>query len=271
MADRAIKRSFTRAVDEGSERLDRSLSSLLATGTVGGMDIGVGLLAYLLVLHQTGSDLLAALAFGVGFVVLTLAKSELFTENFLVPIVAVLAGRARAVSVGRLWAGTLVANLVGGLVIIALVVIGFPELDETVTEVARHYPEQGITGRSFALGILGGGIITLLTWVDRSVRETGPRIAAAWALGALLVLGPVNHSVVSSIEMFGALIVGAPFGVLDWLGITAWVILGNVLGGVLLVTPLRTLQVGASHVRREQDRSEREGSAPSPEPDLTGV
>ncbi len=271
MGERTLQRSFTRAVDEGSERLNRSLTSLLSTGAVGGSDIGVGLLAFLLVLHQTESHLLAALAFGTGFVVLTLARSELFTENFLVPIVAVLADRATVGQVVRLWVGTFVANLAGGFVIIALVVAGFPELHETLVEAAVFYPEQGIGLRSLALAVLGGVIITLMTWVQGSVREVGPKLIAAWLLGALLILGPVNHSVVGSIEMLGALLVGAPFGVLDWVGITSWIILGNIIGGVLLVTPLRTVQAGVDQLRREQDRAETKAEHPAPEPDLEGV
>ncbi len=266
MAERRLQRSFTRAVDEGSERLNRSTSSLLSTGAVGGMDIGVGLLAYLLVLHETGNHVVASLFFGLGFVILTLASSELFTENFLVPIVAVVAGRASVGQVLRLWVGTFAANLLGGAVLIALVVAGFPGLHDTLVEAAAFYPEQGIGLRSFALGALGGAVITLMTWVHRSVRDTGTKVAVSLALGALLVLGPLNHSVVGSIEMIGALLVGAPFGVLDWLGITAWIVLGNAVGGVILVTPLRTVQVGVEQVRREQDRAEEDAAQPAPTP-----
>ena len=53
---------------------------------------GVGVFALLLVEHATDNSLLGALAFGIGFIALTLANSELFTENFLVPVAAVAAG-----------------------------------------------------------------------------------------------------------------------------------------------------------------------------------
>jgi formate-nitrite transporter family protein len=60
---------------------------------MGGLDIGAGVLALLLVEHLTGSPLLGGLAFSIGFIALTLARSELFTENFLVPVAAVAARR----------------------------------------------------------------------------------------------------------------------------------------------------------------------------------
>jgi formate/nitrite transporter FocA (FNT family) len=56
---------------------------------VDGLDVGLGVLIYLVVKADTGDGLLAALAFG--FDALLLARSELFTENFLVPIIAAVA------------------------------------------------------------------------------------------------------------------------------------------------------------------------------------
>ena len=44
----------------------------------------------LVVRHETGSQLLGALAFGIGFITLVLAGSELFTENFMIPVAALV-------------------------------------------------------------------------------------------------------------------------------------------------------------------------------------
>ena len=57
-----VEEAFSRLVSEGSNRLDRPLVPLLATGFVGGIDVGVGVLAYLVVYHETGQPLLAAAA-----------------------------------------------------------------------------------------------------------------------------------------------------------------------------------------------------------------
>jgi formate/nitrite transporter FocA (FNT family) len=111
-----VEEAFDRLVSEGSNRLDRPLVPLLATGFVGGIDVGIGVLAYLVVYHETGQPLLAAAAFPIGFIALLLARSELFTENFLVPVTARIAGRGSWPQLVRLWLVTLAANLVGGLV-----------------------------------------------------------------------------------------------------------------------------------------------------------
>ncbi|MCW2685886.1 MAG: formate/nitrite transporter, partial [Mycobacterium sp.] len=94
-AERELASAFSRSVDEGCHRLERSLPELLATGAVGGIDVTFGVFALFIVEAATGNRLLAALAFGIGFIALTLARSELFTENFLLPIAAVVAHRQR--------------------------------------------------------------------------------------------------------------------------------------------------------------------------------
>ena len=69
-----IEEAFDRLVTEGGDRLSRPLLPLLSTGFLGGIDVGVGVLAYLVVRHETGSSLLGALAFTIGFVALLLSS-----------------------------------------------------------------------------------------------------------------------------------------------------------------------------------------------------
>lgn len=84
----------TATVVEGAKRSNRKWPELIATGFVGGVDVGLGILAMILVKQATGSDVLAGLAFGMGLLALKLAHSELFTEEFLLPLNAVIAGQA---------------------------------------------------------------------------------------------------------------------------------------------------------------------------------
>src|SRR5215211_5463335 len=133
--DERLRRTLERSIDDGQRRLERSWPSLAATGLVGGLDVGAGVLALLVVRYQTGSVLLGALAFGIGFIALTLSKSELFTENFLVPVTTVVARNGSVPALLRLWSVTAIMNLVGGWVVMALVISGFPELEETARSV----------------------------------------------------------------------------------------------------------------------------------------
>lgn len=240
-----VREVFREAVDEGVGRLHRSFPALLSTGTVGGLDVGVGVFALFLVLHQTGGNLLlGGIAFSVGFVILTLAGSELFTENFFVPVATVVAGRSTWWAVARLWAGTLVFNLVGGWIVMAIVMSAFPDLAGTAVDTGQHYLEIGIGWRSFALAMLAGMIITLMTWMEQ-VGSPGTRVVGAVIAGSLLAVGELNHSIVGSLELFAGLIAGAPYGYLDWFTVFAWATLGNVVGGIGLVTVLRLVQAEA--------------------------
>jgi formate/nitrite transporter FocA (FNT family) len=208
----------------------------------------MGVFGLLLVKQATGSDMAAALAFSIGFIAITLANSELFTEDFLVPIATLAAGHCTVWELLRLWVGTLVFNLIGGWVLMAFVIGGFEKLRPTAIAVATHYTQQGIGWTSFATAVLGGTVITLMTWMQQSTESVPGKLLAAIAASFLLAAGSLNHAIVVSIEMFAALHAGAPFGYLDWLGILGWACLGNIVGGIGLVTVLRLVQVGGDVV-----------------------
>ncbi len=241
--EQEVEEAFDRLVDEGEVRLARPLLALVSTGLLGGLDIGAGVLAYLLVDASTHNVLLAGAAFSIGFVALLLARSELFTENFLVPVTTVVAGKAGPLALIRLWVVTLVANLLGGWVITWLIMTARPDLKPTAISVGAHYAELGISLRSLALAVLAGAVITLMTRMQHSTDNLGVQLVPAILFGALLSAGQLFHCVLDSLLMFAALIAGAPFGYLDWLSALAWSALGNLVGGLVLVTALRLLRV----------------------------
>src|SRR3954468_1223003 len=105
------------SLDEGERRLSRHWTGLAATGFAGGIDVFFSVLMLAVVtgaLHEVlpehTAHAIASLTFGVGFVFITLGRAELFTENFLVPVGAVWAGRARSGRLLRMWVLTMVFN-----------------------------------------------------------------------------------------------------------------------------------------------------------------
>ena len=257
-ADTHLSHTFHRSMVVGEERLHRSTTNIVATGFLGGMDIGIGVLSLLVVLHATGSEMLAALAFASGFITLTLARSELFTENFLVPVTVVIVERRHGWRLMRLWAGTLLANWAGGALFVGLVMLALPDLDPVAIEVGEFYPELGIGVRSMASAMLGGVLITLMTWIQRASREATSRLLVAVVTGFLLAAPPLDHSVVGALEMFAGLFTGAaPYGWADAAGAAAWAVVGNLIGGLGLVTVLRLVQVGGETIDRERRAADR--------------
>jgi formate/nitrite transporter FocA (FNT family) len=238
----AIDRSFHQIVDEGSQRLHRTWRVMLVTGTFGGLEIGVGVMAYLAILHETGSHLLGGVGFGIGFMALLLAKSELFTENFLVPITAALAGEARWAQLLKLYVATLVTNLISGWLFMWLVVLAFPQWAAVLTESAEHYVSAPIGVRSICLAVLGGSTITLMTRMQHGTTSEVAKILAGFAGGFLLAGLQLFHSILDSLLIFGAIHAGAPIGYVDWLRWFLYTVIFNVLGGLALVTSLRLVR-----------------------------
>jgi formate/nitrite transporter FocA (FNT family) len=239
-----LEEAFDRLVGEGHERLDRPLLPLLSTGLLGGVDVGVGVLIYLVVQAETDNHLLASMAFTIGFVALLLANSELFTENFLVPVISVVAKVGTFAQLIRLWVVTLVANLVGGFAMAGMIVVALPDVRAVAVESGSHYAHLGVSWRSFFLAVLAGAVITLLTRMQSATQNLGVRLVPAVLMSFVLVGAELFHSVLDSILMFAGLWTGdADYGYLDWLGALGWSAFGNLVGGLVLVTGIRLLRV----------------------------
>src|SRR6476469_4067117 len=237
-----LAEAFDRIVSEGAQRLHRTWREVLTTGLAGGLEVATGVVALLAVYAETGSHLLAGIAFGIGFIALMLARSELFTEGFLVPVTAVVAGRASVGQLAKLWAGTLLANLVGGWLVMGLVVRALPELGKTAVESATTFVDAPLDLRSVCLAVLAGSFITLMTRMQHGADSEVGKVAAAIA-GAFLLAGlMLFHSILDSLIIFGALHAGAPFGYGDWLAWFWYTVLLNMVGGLGVVTLLRLVR-----------------------------
>ena len=252
-AEDQLTEAFDTIVSEGAQRLHRTWREVLTTGLAGGLEVATGVLALFAVLHETGSHLLAGLAFGIGFIALLLARSELFTEGFLVPVTAVVAGRASAAQLGKLWGGTLVANLAGGWVVTWLIIAAFPQFKQTAVESATTFVHAPLTIHSVCLALLAGSTMTLMTRMEHGTTSDPAKLVVAVAVAFLLAGLSLFHSILDSLIIFAGIHAGGPFGYGDWLAWFWYTALLNVAGGLLVVTVLRLL--------RSKDLIQRERSA----------
>lgn len=237
-----LKESFDKTIGEGAERLHRTMRNILVTGVFGGFEIGLGIMAYLAVMHETGNHLLAGLAFSIGLVALLLAHSELFTENFLMPVAAVVAKEGSLTQLAKLWGGTLVANLAGGWVFVWIVMQAFPQWSTVVSESAHHYVDAPFSLQVVALAVLGGSTITLMSRMQQGTSNDVARIVATIIGGFLLAGLQLFHSILDSLLIFAAIHSGADITYGQWLGWFGYTLLFNVLGGIILVTLLRLVR-----------------------------
>lgn len=251
-----LKESFDSTVEEGAERLHRTFRNIIVTGVFGGFEIGLGIMAYLAVLYETDNHLLAGLAFSVGLVALFLAHSELFTENFLMPVAAVVAKEGSLLQLAKLWGGTLVANLVGGWIFVWIVMQAFPEWTGTVAESAHHFIDAPFSMQVVALAVLGGSTITLMSRMQQGTSNDVAKIVATVIGGFLLAGLQLFHSILDSLLIFAAIHSGADITYLEWLGWFGYTLAFNMLGGLLLVTLLRLVRTKELLEKRRDEAPE---------------
>jgi formate/nitrite transporter FocA (FNT family) len=240
--EQQLQDAFDATMEEGAERLHRTVRSVLVTGFFGAMEVGLGVMAFLAVLHETDSHLLAGLAFGIGFIAVLLAHSELFTEDFLVPVMALVTRQASIWQLVKLWTGTLLANLAGGWVFMWIVVHAFPEWGALLEESARHFVDAPFTLQTVCLAVLGGSTMTLMTRMQKGTDSDIVRVVAGLAGGFLLAGLQLVHSILDSLLIFGAIHAGADIAFLEWLAWFGYTVVFNVLGGLVLVTALRIVR-----------------------------
>lgn len=241
-----VERALDVMVDRGRPRLFRTIPELLASGIIAGIEISLGVLAYLAVEQATGSDLLAGVAFGVGFIALLLGNSELFTEGFMVPVAVVAAKEAPWWRLLRFWAVTLVGNLAGGWVTMWMVMTAFPELHSIAAETGSTFATSGLTLQTFLLAMLAGSTMTLLTRMRIGTTNDVARVIASVAVAFLVAGLGMFHSVLDTLFIFGGIHAGASYGYGQWIAFFGWALLGNLVGGIGLTTFLRLIR---SHER----------------------
>lgn len=251
----------------GARRLHRSLPGTGITAFIGGMSVSFGVVAMAWAGSAFGGEitgpspahLASALAFPVGFIILLVGKSELFTENFLLPVAAVLERRGSVKQLGKLWGLSLGFNLLGALVFAFLISrpgVLHPEPAGLILNLAGHKVGEGLAAANLGSGlvaafvkaIFAGWLMTVLTWLMVAAEGFAARLAIIWSLATLIVLGQFNHVVISASEIFTAIFIGESITVADWF-IANFIpaLLGNIVGGVVFVTMLHYIQALYEH------------------------
>ncbi len=248
---------YDRAKHEGRRRMSMPFLEQVATGFIAGVTIVFGIVALGVVqallepqLGRGVAALAGALAFGIGLVFLIVGRTELFSENFFDPVAAAIdeQGAGRWGRLLRLWVTILVLNLVGGGVLIAVLTVdgalphGSPEALVAVSEeiVRKEW------AATLARAVLAGALITLLSYMLEAVNSATSRILVAYLVGVFLALGPFDHVVVSALHVLFGVWVADTVGYGELLANIGLATLGNLVGGLLLITLTHTAQVKAA-------------------------
>ena len=246
---------FARTRDEGERRLSRSRLELTTTSLVAGFDIVFGVIAIATVtalmtpaLGPSAAHMIGSLFFGIAFIFIVVGRSELFTENFFVPITALRRGKLTFLKLLELWSISPVMNILGGTLLIVVVTTkgvlpqGTPE---ALNELANHIDDLDLWS-AFCSAIIGGALITAMTWMVEGVGTVGGRIVIAWIAGTVLALASLNHVIVVTLELIFGMRLGTTISFEDTAMNFVIAAAGNMVGGLLFVTLTRTSQaIGA--------------------------
>ena len=233
----------------GEDEMARPAVSLWWSGVAAGLSMSFSLLAQaLLYMRLPESDwqrLVVALGYPVGFVMVVLARQQLFTENTITVVLPVMAQpNARNFwRGGRMWLIVLLANLAGTLLAALFSTytpVVTPELREAMLAVSREAMQYGWLEMTFR-GITAGFLMAAMVWLIPAAE--GAQFYVIFLMSYVIALADAAHIVAGSVEAFmlvanGELGVGAMLG-----GFTVPVLLGNIVGGTVLFAMLSYAQV----------------------------
>jgi formate/nitrite transporter FocA (FNT family) len=182
----------------------------------------------------------------IGFIAVIIGRSQLFTENTLYPVVLLLERRDRRTlaDLARLWAVVFAANIVGVLLFSLLAIRGGglePKMTHhliSLGQQAAHHPFSHV----FVSGIFGGWLVALVAWLVTASQRTIGQVVIIWMLTFMLGISHFAHCIASSGEILASVVNGTtrPGAYLAWLAAAT---LGNILGGILIVSVLNYGQV----------------------------
>jgi formate/nitrite transporter FocA (FNT family) len=244
---------YEQVANNARQELGRSSVSLAISGFAGGIFMGLSALgnaiAVAMLTPAGGAPTNSALFVGkmfypLGFIVVILGRSQLFTENTLYPIALVLAEKNHFWNTMRLWAVVLPFNVLGALAFATLATRTHALSGPSIQALAHlgleaaHHPVTTI----FWSGVMGGWIIATVAWLVSGSHSITGSVMIIWMLAFVVGLGNFAHSIAAAGEVFSPILMGMA----RWSTFPHWfvpAVLGNICGGVGMVTLLEYGQV----------------------------
>ena len=236
-------------VMDAKETFERSLGSLFTSAFTAGLEIGISffmiLSAFALlsgVLPSQYAIVLASLLYPIGFIIVVIGQSLLFTEQTSLLSLPVLNKIEPLHKLLRLWSIVIAGNIVGGCLFAALMIgLGLNMQLFSVSDIDT-YAEHILGFRwwvIFGSAILAGWMMGVTAWLVTSARDTLSRIVLVTLItGSIGFLGS-HHSIVGNIEIFSALLYGNTVSLGRYLLFLVVILVGNTVGGVVFVAVLK--------------------------------
>lgn len=234
---------------EGCETYDRSKSSILLSSFTAGLEIGFSFLMLCSLFSFLEGKVaeetifkLMAFVYPIGFILVVLGKSILFTEQTSLLALPVLNNRRSVLSLFQIWGIVILGNLAGGMLIgLTVSWLGsglnlFPA--EVVAKIGEHFVNYDIL-TIFLSAIMAGWLMGLLSWLVTSSKETTAEILIIYVITAVMGFTGLHHSIIGHIEIFAGMLVSDKISFLVYLKTLATALAGNAVGATVFVALLK--------------------------------
>ncbi|HKN05891.1 MAG TPA: formate/nitrite transporter family protein [Buttiauxella sp.] len=192
---------------DGEKELERDAMALLWSAIAAGLSMGASLLAkgvfHVNLEGVPGSFLLENLGYTFGFIIVIMARQQLFTENTVTAVLPVMhkPSGINFLLLLRLWGVVLLGNIIGtGLVAFAFEYM--PIFDEKTREAFVSIGMEvmhNTPGEMFANAIISGWIIATMVWMFPAAGSA--KIVVIIIMTWMVALGDLTHIVVGSVEI----------------------------------------------------------------------
>ena len=252
------------AVVAGAEQCDRKPFSLLLSAVAAGLILGFTAMAVAIVATYTGGDgvttdtllhrLGKAVVYPLGFVVVIMSGTELFTEHTATAVYPVLDRRTALRKMLRLWGLVLAGNLLGALAAAGLLALCEPVLlaGPGYAQLAHHliaFDPLPLLGSA----VLAGWMMGMSAWLVLSTPADVSQIVCVYIVTFLIGLGGLHHSIAGAVEAFVGLLTVPGFGAADAVYFLLIAVPGNLIGGSIFVAALNYAHIRQSRQAEPAD------------------
>ncbi|MEW5193458.1 formate/nitrite transporter family protein [Klebsiella oxytoca] len=250
---------------EGEKELERDAMALLWSAIAAGLSMGASLVAKGIVhVHLSelpGGLLLENLGYTFGFVIVILARQQLFTENTVTAVLPIM-HKPTLSNIGlllRLWGVVLAGNLIG-TAIAAWAFDVMPVFDEPTREAFLKISLKVMQNpplEMFANAIISGWLVATMVWMFPAAGSA--KIIVIILMTWLIALADTTHIVVGSVEIFYLVFNGTlPWQEFIW-PFALPTLAGNICGGTFIFALLSHAQIrnDMSHEKKARAAEER--------------
>jgi len=235
---------FQRIIAAADEEVTTKGRELFFSALAGGFAITLTFLIYASMTAKTDSSVVASLLYPIGFIYIILGGYQLYTENTLPPVALAIERLASVPATLRQWSIVLAGNFAGGLLgalVLAYTGVFSPEAAVAAVDISQKGVETGFWDLFFKAGF-AGLIVAGVVWLDFAARDTISRFFLVYIAFLMIPLADLFHVVVSFTELMYLVFLGETALISGMVWFVLPVLLGNTIGGVLLVTVVNYFQ-----------------------------